>query len=120
MITRCCGRVYPWLQNRENDLVSRGHAGSGEVLHQVIITKPDLITIDLRLKNDGGLELISTLKSQRPLLPTLLSSEHDEMIYAERALKVGALGYGMKQDAADKILTAIAVISSGVGNNKRF
>src|SRR5580693_10648257 len=71
--------------NGESDLIACGNAGARELLQQVVITsKPDLVTIDLALQNGDGLELIKTLKSNCPLLPILVITQHDEMIYAER------------------------------------
>ena len=37
---------------------------------------------------------------------------HDETIYAERALRAGANGYIMKQEATDKVLVAVRRILS--------
>jgi len=100
--------------NCESDLIACGNAGTRELLQQVVITsKPDLVTIDLALQNGDALELISTLQSHYPLLPTLVITQHDEMIYAERALKAGARGYVMKQETTDKILAAIRTVLAG-------
>ena len=43
----------------------------------------------------------------RPTLPVLILSMHDESIYAERALRAGANGYIMKQEATDNVLDAL-------------
>lgn len=47
-----------------------------------------------------------------PDLPVLILSMHDEGIYAERALRAGAQGYIMKQEAAEKVLVALRRILS--------
>jgi DNA-binding NarL/FixJ family response regulator len=100
--------------NCESDLIACGNAGAREHLQQVVITtKPDLVTIDLALQNGDGLELIRTLKAHCPLLPTLVITQHDEMIFAERALKAGARGYVMKQETTDKIVAAIRTVLAG-------
>jgi DNA-binding NarL/FixJ family response regulator len=46
-------------------------------------------------------------------LPVLMLSMHDESIYAERALRAGANGYIMKQEATEKVLIAIRKILRG-------
>jgi DNA-binding NarL/FixJ family response regulator len=100
--------------NCESDLIACGNADARELLQQTVITsKPDLVTIDLALQNGDGLELIRTLKSHYPLMPTLVITQHDEMIYAERALKAGARGYVMKQETTDKIVAAIRTVLAG-------
>ena len=100
--------------NCESDLIACGNGDAGGCLQQTVITsKPDLVTIDLALQNGDGLELIRTLQSDYPLLPTLVITQHDEMIYAERALKAGARGYVMKQETTDKIVAAIRTVLAG-------
>ena len=100
--------------NREDDLMACGQADTVEGLHAAVTTsKPDLVTIDLGMQNGDGLELIRTLKSNHPLLPTMVISQYDEMIYAERALKAGARGYVMKEQATEKVLKAIRAVLAG-------
>ena len=59
-------------------------------------TQPDIIIIDITLKNQNGLELVKLLKAANKGIPLLVVSMHDEFIYAERAVEAGALGYVMK------------------------
>jgi DNA-binding NarL/FixJ family response regulator len=75
--------------------------------------KPDLVIADISLKDSSGLELMRNLKAQYPRLPILVVSGHDEAIYAEIAFRAGALGYLMKEDALEKILTAIRRVLTG-------
>lgn len=53
----------------------------------------DLVLMDLSLKDGNGLDLIKRLKTLRPRLPVLAISMHDEELFAERALRAGAVGY---------------------------
>ena len=100
--------------NRESDLMASAHAGSVELLNSTVsVFKPNLVTIDLGLQNGNGLEVIKTIQMNHPLLPTLVISQYDEMIYAERALKSGARGYVMMDQATDKILAAIRTVLAG-------
>jgi DNA-binding NarL/FixJ family response regulator len=46
-------------------------------------------------------------------LPILVLSMHDEALYAERALRAGARGYIMKQEATDRVMTAIRKVLAG-------
>jgi DNA-binding NarL/FixJ family response regulator len=65
------------------------------------------------LKDSDGIELVKELKSQLPELPVLVLSMHDETLYAERALRAGAGGYVMKQEAPQTLLSAIRTVLSG-------
>lgn len=56
---------------------------------------------------------MKTLKAAHPGMTVLIISMHDEVVYAERALKAGARGYVMKQEAASVMLDAIETVLSG-------
>ena len=76
-------------------------------------TLPDVVIVDLSLRDSDGLELIKDIRSKYRQLPVLVLSMHDENIYAERLLSAGANGYIMKQAAADQLLTALRRVLSG-------
>lgn len=75
--------------------------------------KPDFAIVDIALKSTNGIELTKGLRVQAPNLKILVVSMHDENIYAERALRAGAMGYLMKQEASEKIITALQRIQGG-------
>lgn len=76
----------------------------------------DIVTVDLSLKGESGLQLIAGLKKQNKTMKMLVVSMFDEEEYAEKAFKAGAMGYVMKQEAPETIVDAIKMIYSG----KRF
>jgi len=99
---------------RQRDLICCGEADcSASAEKAVAIHKPDLVTIDIRLQSGDGLDLIRALTVQNPELLTLVISQCDETLYAERALRAGARGYVMKERATDEVLTAIRTILAG-------
>ena len=73
----------------------------------------DVAIVDLTLAGASGLELIKKLHGEFPELRILVVSMHDEMVYAETALRAGARGYLMKQVATDTVLQAIRQILRG-------
>ncbi|HEY8521438.1 MAG TPA: response regulator transcription factor [Gammaproteobacteria bacterium] len=75
--------------------------------------KPDIVILDLSLRDSDGMELVKDIRSKYEQLPVLVLSMHDEMIYAERLLAAGANGYIMKQAAADQLLVAVRRVLSG-------
>jgi DNA-binding NarL/FixJ family response regulator len=102
------------LINQQSDLVCCGQAGTrAETLAAVIREKPDLVVLDLRLKDADGLELIKTLRSQLPDLRILILSQYEAPVYIERALRAGALGYLVKDQAPAEVLTAIRTVMAG-------
>ena|SRR5881296_549197 len=102
------------LINRERDLYCCGETDSVISTQTAALTlKPDLLVLDLRLKDGDGLELIKTLKARHPKLLILVVSQHDEALYAERALRAGAHGYVMKEEATEDVRKAIRTILNG-------
>jgi DNA-binding NarL/FixJ family response regulator len=102
------------LINQQPDLTVCGEADSAPAAIELIQEcEPDMAIVDLTLKTTGGIELIKHARTLRPGMPVLVMSMHDESLYAERALRAGASGYIMKQEASEKILTAIRQVLSG-------
>src|SRR5215475_13547819 len=102
------------LINRQNDLVVCGEEeDASRAMSAIAKLKPDLVIADISLKDSSGLELMRNIKAQYPGLPVLVVSVHDESIYAEIAFRAGALGYLMKEEALEKILTAIRRVLDG-------
>jgi DNA-binding NarL/FixJ family response regulator len=100
--------------NRESDLAVCGEAEDRhEALEAIEHKKPDLVVVDLALKNSSGMELIKDIHSRWPRLPMLVVSMHEELLYAERVLRAGARGYLTKQEATRSILSAVRHILTG-------
>lgn len=79
----------------------------------VVAHKPDLVLLDLRLGQVDGLESIKALKSRFENLRIVIISQFDETVYAERALRAGATGYVMKDQATEEVLGAIRTALAG-------
>ncbi|MBU8870357.1 MAG: response regulator transcription factor [Gemmatimonadales bacterium] len=98
----------------EDDLEVCGEAEDHlEALDEINLKKPDLVLVDLSLKNSNGLNLLRDISQQHPNVQTLAVSMHDERTYAVRCLKAGAKGYVMKQEGTEKIRDAIRHVISG-------
>jgi DNA-binding NarL/FixJ family response regulator len=102
------------LINREPDMLVCGEAEEAMgALHVLASAHPDVLIVDISLTGPDGLDLLKTIRTTHPTLPVLILSMHDESIYAERALRAGANGYIMKQEATEKVLVAVRRILSG-------
>jgi len=102
------------LIEREPDMTVCAEAeDAADALRGAIEKKPDLVIMDISLKNSNGLELLKDFRVQLPDLPVLVLSIHDEMVYAERVLRAGARGYIMKHEAMDRVLAAIRQVLRG-------
>ncbi len=102
------------LINHEGDLVVCGQAeDSHGAMKAIRELNPNMAIIDISLKETSGLELIKDIHSQHADVPVLALSMHDETLYAERALRAGAMGYIMKQEATENVIGAVRKILGG-------
>ena len=102
------------LIDREPDFVVSGDAADvAEALKSIAAAPPDLVITDISLSGTSGIDLIKTLKSSHPELPVLVVSMHEESLYAERAVRAGAMGYVMKQEPAKAVKAAIRKVLGG-------
>jgi DNA-binding NarL/FixJ family response regulator len=88
-------------------------AGIHEALKLLENHSPDLSIIDISLEDGNGLELIKRIHAHYPEIRMLVVSMHDESLFAERALRAGAMGYVNKQQAADQVIDAIRQVLKG-------
>ena len=99
---------------REDDLCVFGEAaGRAEALKLCTETNPHLVLIDLSLGGDSGLDLIKDIAVQLPKIKMLILSMQDEMLYAERVLRVGAAGYVSKSAHPDRLVEAVRCVLDG-------
>jgi DNA-binding NarL/FixJ family response regulator len=99
---------------RQPDLEVCGEATDmNEGLRLVADTQPDLAVVDISLKTGSGIDLIKRIKDRNDSVRLLVWSMHSESLYAERALRAGALGYINKDQATDKIVEAIRRVLEG-------
>jgi DNA-binding NarL/FixJ family response regulator len=75
--------------------------------------QPDVVLLDITLKNANGIEVLKNLKVQYPNLNVMMLSMHDENLYAMRALKAGAHGYVMKAAPTEEVINAIRHVLKG-------
>ena len=97
----------------EPDLVVCAEAVDARTAIDALATAPDVAVVDISLGATSGIDLIRDLKQRLPEVQVLVVSIHDELLYAERALRAGASGYVMKHEATDKIVRAIRAVAAG-------
>jgi len=106
------------LIDREDDMRVCCEAGDADQALEEIAKiegccNADIALVDMSLPGISGIELVKILRTRFPEIQILVISTHDESLYAERALRAGAKGYIMKQEATAKVLIAIRHILSG-------
>lgn len=74
---------------------------------------PDVMVLDISLKGMNGIEFTQFLKQNYPSVAVLILTMHDEIMYADRAMRAGAKGYVLKQEAGKLVRDAILQIHCG-------
>jgi DNA-binding NarL/FixJ family response regulator len=99
---------------RQPDLCVCGEApDTVEALRLLAETRPDVAVLDITLKSGDGIDLIKRIRDRDPSVRIVVWSMHAESLYAERALRAGALGYVNKDQATDTIVEAIRRVLQG-------
>ncbi len=102
------------LIDSEKDIDVVGEAENvRKALNLIGEKRPDLVIVDLSLKDSNGIELVKEIHNHYKSIYSLVLSMHDESLHAERCIMAGAKGYIMKQEASESVVTAIRHIMSG-------
>ncbi len=105
----------------ETDFEVCGSAGEAETTLRLVETaKPDVVIVDLSLRDGDGMALIRNLSVLHPQLPVIVFSMHDELLRGEEALEAGARGYVTKLAPQGTLSAAIRqVLKGGVWFSER-
>jgi len=100
--------------SRERGFEVCGEAADREgALAAMATCRPDLVILDLALKNADGLDLIKDIRLCHPKTPILVLSMYDESHFAERVVRAGANGYVSKQEAPAVLMKAVRKVLGG-------
>ncbi|HWD20651.1 MAG TPA: response regulator transcription factor [Verrucomicrobiae bacterium] len=100
--------------SRERDLAVCGEAADRKTAREAALElQPDLMIIDLKLKDSDGLALIKDIVATAPKIRCLALSMHDETLHAERVVRAGACGFVSKHEDADTFLRAVRTALAG-------
>jgi DNA-binding NarL/FixJ family response regulator len=98
----------------EPDIEVVGEAGDAPgTLAELARCVPNLVLMDVGMKDVNGIELTAMLLQRQPTLAVLILSMYDSVEYAQRALQAGARGYVLKDAPAAEILSALRTVASG-------
>ena len=91
-----------------------GEAESGEKAYQILAElKPDVMVMDLSMPGMGGLESIRRILMRYEKAKILVLSMHEDLSFANQALKLGAKGYLTKNTLADDLVKSIETVTQG-------
>lgn len=101
------------IEPQEDMQVIGSTEDANAALQQMTKLKPDIVVLDITLKDRSGVDVIKKIRASLPTTQVLVYSMHDENVYAERCLRAGAMGYLMKSEGGVRLLQGIRQIISG-------
>lgn len=102
-----------WISTQADLQVCGAAEGCREALEMVEQLRPDVVVVDVVLKDGNGIDLVARIRAAVESTRVLVWSMHDEKLYADRALRAGAMGFVNKRQAATDIVDAIRCILQG-------
>ncbi|WP_181701996.1 response regulator transcription factor [Chthonobacter albigriseus] len=76
-------------------------------------SKPDVVVLDINLREGSGLELLRRFMIEDPAAKVVVFSMYSDVVYATSARRAGALGYVSKSATSDQLVTAIRRAARG-------
>lgn len=105
-----------FMLRAEPDLVVVAEAGDGrEALEKLEGSLPDVVLLDVKMPNVGGLATLRGIRERWPELPVLILTMYDDPGYVEQALQAGASGYALKSIPPAELVRAVRAVSEGRG-----
>jgi two-component system, NarL family, invasion response regulator UvrY len=102
------------ILNDTEDIRVTGEAENGmQAIKLAQANTYDLVLLDISMPDKNGIDVLKQLRINKPQLPVLILSMHEENHYALRSMKAGAAGYLSKQSAPTQLVTAIRQVASG-------
>jgi len=101
------------IESQPDMTVCGDAADVDEALQKIAAARPDVVIVDIALRNSDGLELIKTIKARHKSLRALVHSMYGESVYAERCLHAGAMGYVNKEADPNDVIHAIRDVCAG-------
>ena len=91
-----------------------GEAESGEKAYKIFgELKPDVMVMDISMPGMGGLESIRRILMRHERARILVLSMHEDLSFANQALKLGAKGYLIKNTLGDDLVKSIQMVARG-------
>jgi two-component system nitrate/nitrite response regulator NarL len=91
-----------------------GEAASGAEALQLAATEaPDLMLVDVGMRDMNGIELATALRERHPSIHVIILSMYDNREYVLSAIRAGARGYVLKESPTEEIIAAINAVWAG-------
>jgi two-component system nitrate/nitrite response regulator NarL len=100
------------LEQRNIEVVGAAAHGA-EGIELAAQLNPDIILLDLRMPDMGGLEVLPILREKHPTTPVVMLTTSNEEKDLIKSLRTGAQGYLLKDMEPDELVGALRDIEKG-------
>lgn len=102
------------IERKTTDISVVGMALNGKEVLALAEKQPaDIFIIDITMPLLNGIETTQRLIKKRPATKIIILSMHAEYSFVEKALRSGARGYLLKEDATEQVILAIRQVFAG-------
>jgi len=99
---------------RIKDALVSGEVNDGlELLELLKRSSPNLVILDISMPNLRGLEAIREIKRTYPQVKVLVLTMHKKKEFLQQALRDGADGFLLKEDAGSELIRAVQTVRNG-------
>lgn len=79
-------------------------SNSDELYEQLSSTEIEILLLDIKLKEENGLDILTHLRATKPLLKVVMLTMHNEASYINTMVQKGANGYLMKDTTPEELI----------------
>lgn len=102
------------IVERERDLTVLAECGDGSAALETIINlQPDITVMDIDMPKMNGLAVLRALRERKISTKVILMTVHSEEDFFNEALRLGAVGYILKDSAVEDTVKAIRAACAG-------
>ena len=94
------------------DVLAEADNGRGAI-EEAERHRPQLMLLDVSMPVMGGFPAVRYLREHIPELRIILVSQHNQKVYADEAMQLGAKGYVVKAAVATELGPAIHTVMNG-------
>lgn len=112
------GRLIPW-EFYGFRIVGKAESAA-EAMQIFYNTQPDLIITDICMENISGIEFITRIRMQNPVVKIIILSAYDKFEYAQKALKLNVDGYLLKPIDRDELINTLLEVQKNLSSGGNY
>ncbi|MFN0038981.1 MAG: response regulator [Burkholderiales bacterium] len=106
------GRIEEMLAEIPGAFPAGFASAAGQAIQKILECHPNVVLLDMQLAQGSGLDVLRTVRPQRPATVFYMFSNFSTLIYRRIALQLGAAAYYDKTSEIGDLRNAIAVLAS--------